>query len=179
MCERMQFPVFICVFTTNNNIFIILLISTFHCTAHASPADIILECDKMIINLYKNLTVHSGNKLLDAMNLHLSTVKDILKDLEKNNTYIFKECKPMKTQSWLDYFRYDLTYDKIQELRHLFNWTKQETKNFECLWRVAEEKWDTLLDYCYDYLDRTGMMYRLKNSFFVKDDDSFSDTSMP
>lgn len=173
----MQFPMCICVYTDNNNILILLLISAFHCTACMSPADIILECDSTIMNIYKNLTEQSGNKLLDAMNLHLSTVKDILKNLEKNDTSIFKECKPMKTQSWLDYFRYDLTYNKIQELRQLFKWTKQEAKNFESLWRVADEKWENFLEYCYDYLDRTGMMYRIKNSFFVNDDDSLPNNS--
>lgn len=174
----MQFPICICVFT-NNNILILLLTSTFCYTVYPSPADIILECDKIVMKIYKNLTEQSGNTLLDAMNLHLSTVKDILKKLEKNDTSIFKECKPMETQSWLDYLRYDLTYEKIQELRHLFKWTEQETKYFKYLWRTADEKWNSLLEYCYDYLDRTGMMYRIKNSFSVTDDDTFSNTTIP
>lgn len=173
----MQFPVCICVFTENHSILILLLISTFYYTAYASRAEIILECDRTIMNLYKNLTEQNGGKLLDAMNLHLLTVKDILKDLEKNDTSIFKECKPMETQSWLDYFQYDLVYDKIQQLKHIFKWTKQETKDFECLWRAADENWNNLLEHCYYYLDRTGMMYRIKNSFFVNDDGTFSNTS--
>ena len=83
----------------------------------------------------------------------------------------------MKTQSWLDYFRYDFTYNKIQELRRLFKWTKQEAKDFESLWRAADEKWNTFLEYCYDHLDKRGMMHRIKNAFFVNDDDTFSDST--
>lgn len=173
----MQFPIYVYVLTHKNNILILILISTFYSTACASPADIILKCDRVIMNLYKNLTEQSGSKLVDTMNLHLSTVENILEVLEKNNTSVFKECRPMRAQSWLDYFRYDLTYGKIQELRHLFKWTTQEARDFESLWRVADEKWNTLLEHCYDYLEKTGMIHRIKNSFFVNDDDTFSDSS--
>lgn len=176
----MQFPIYVYVSLLphkNNILIFIILISTFYSTECASPADIIVKCDRVIMNLYKNLTEQSGSKLVDAMNLHLSTVKNILENLEKNDTSVFKEFRPMRGQSWLDYFYYDLTYNKIQELRHLFKWTSQEARYFESIWRVADEKWNTLLEYCYDYLEKTGMMHRIKNSFFVNDDDTFSDSS--
>lgn len=117
----------------------------------------LMEENNIILNMYKFPEEKNGKKILDRINSYVLIMGN-LSERYRTGEEVFKVCKPMQMQCWVDYMLNDITYDKLQEFRNIYKWSDDHYKQFKSLLKNSEAAWMSLLDWCYGYLEKDGIL---------------------
>lgn len=138
----------------------------------------LIEENNKIFNMYKYPKEENREKFLK----HISSfilVTGNLSERYRTGEEVFTDCKPMQMKCWVDYMLNDITHDKLQEFKNIYKWSDDNYKQFKLLLKNSEAAWMALLDWCYGYLEKDGMLdfSSISKHKIDSSDESYSNSS--
>lgn len=117
----------------------------------------LIEENTKILKMYKYPEENNRKTFLQHINSFI-LVTNNLSERYRTGEEVFTECKAMQMQCWVDYMLSDITYDKLQEFKSVYKWSDDLYKQFKLLLKNSEAAWMALLDWCYGYLEKDGIL---------------------